>query len=170
MIKPWARSMKPARRILEIALICLLVVLCLISGRLLLNWLEYKSVLEESAPGESLASVQSSVERLAEDTPRLEDLLMTIDECVEMFRTENVSVRSYNLEDILEEGTNSSLLHSALIRFKLQGTWQGIEKGLIRVESIRDQVIWVEEASLGKGGGEVLLKIYFVEPDNFSSP
>ncbi|AGA69870.1 hypothetical protein Desdi_2446 [Desulfitobacterium dichloroeliminans LMG P-21439] len=162
--------MKPTAKILEIALLGLFVVLCLVSGRLLLNWLEYQSLLEESALDESLASVQSSGERLAEDIPRLDDLLVTIDECVEIFRTEDVNVRSYNLEDILNEGNNASLLHSASIRFKLQGPWQGIEKGLIRVEGIGDQAIGVEEAALGKGGGEVLLKIYFVAPDNFSSP
>lgn len=149
----------------DMMLAILMVLFCLIAGKLVLSWQDYKSVREEIDQWNTIM-IESSVEGLAEETTLLDDLLMVVDKCVEIFKDENISIRSYNLEGILEEGNSQSYLHSALIRFRLLGSWEGIERGVTRIEGMPNQAIHVEEAVLDQGSGEILLKIYFLEPDN----
>lgn len=145
----------------DVVLAVLMVLLCLISVRLVLYWQDSKSVREEIGQWSGMM-VQTSDEGLVEETTQLEDLLVVVDECAEIFKHENIGIRSYNLEEISEEGEGQAYLQSALIRFKVLGSWEGIERGLSRIEGIPNRGIHVEEAILGQGGGEILLKIFFI--------
>ena len=151
----------------NVALLVLVILLGLIGGRLLLYWQEYKVLSNELSQLDN-QTLQTSALEVTKDTPQTSQLLEVIDQCVIIFIEEDLGIRSYNLERIIEEGDGQTALHSALIRFKVRGSWAGIESGLQRIENLPQQGIHVEEAFLEKGGGEILLKIFFYEPDKLS--
>ncbi|SHN78604.1 hypothetical protein [Desulfitobacterium chlororespirans] len=149
------------------ALIILVILLCLIGGTLVLRRQEVGDLRQEIKYMEGLI-LQNPVKETASDPWQMDDLLLVMDECVRMLREENLAVRSYHLEGVFEGEANPSFLHFALIRLKVQGAWSGIERGLTRIEGISEGGIYVEEAVLKENEGEILLKIFFFEPDNLS--
>lgn len=106
-----------------------------------------------------------------EIAPRVEELPTMIDQCVRIFEKEDAEIRSFNLERFGEgAGNQPSYVNFALVRFSLKGTWEGIRSGLGKIESLPNESIRVQEAQLSSGGGEILLKIYYQEPDNPPKP
>lgn len=95
----------------------------------------------------------------------LMDLPTIIEECQSIFQAESVQVLLVNL-DRIETGE----LSYALFHFKLRGSWSGIETTLQRLVNITDQVIQIQEVRLNPEGGDLLVKIYFYEPDKLSQP
>lgn len=108
--------------------------------------------------------------------PNLLDLPKTIEECQSAFQEENVHILSVNLDRIetddknLKSADQSTALSYALFHFKLAGSWSGIETALQRLENITDQAIKIQEVRLNSEGGDLVLKIYFHEPDKPSQP
>lgn len=148
-----------ALKIINIILAGAIVLLCLIGGRLIVDW-QVKGDLEaELWQGDSqMAAVDT--ERFVEVLPSQDDLFRVIDECVQIFQSEEVAIRSYQLEEIAADG-NLAELNYALIRFRLQGAWTGIERGVSKIEGIPNQGIQVKEALISQDRGEILFKIYF---------
>lgn len=149
------------------ALITLVILLCLIGGTLVFRGQEVGALRQEIKHREGLI-LQNPAKETASDPWLMDDLLLVMDECVRMFREENLAVRSYHLEGIFEGEANPSFLRFALIRLQVQGAWSGIERGLTRIEGMSEGGIYVEEAVLEENGGEILLKLFFLEPDNLS--
>lgn len=106
--------------------------------------------------------------------PGLLDLPPLIDGCQNEFKEQAVQVISANLDRLGEETgkspDQSSGLSYALFHFKLKGSWSGIEAALNRIENIPDRTIQVQEVRLNSESGDVVLKIYFYEPDKPSRP
>lgn len=106
--------------------------------------------------------------------PSLLDLPPLIEACQNEFKEQAVQVASANLDRFGEETKTStdqgSGLSYALFHFKLKGSWSGIEAALKRIENIPDRTIQVQEVRLNSDSGDVVLKIYFYEPDKPSQP
>jgi hypothetical protein len=100
---------------------------------------------------------------------KVEELPSIIDQCARILQNEDVEVPSFNLERFGEE-VQSPYINFALIRFKVKGPWEGIQSGIDKIESQANQLIKVQQAHLYNGGGEILLRIYFLEPDKPLSP
>lgn len=108
--------------------------------------------------------------------PTLIDLPTTIEDCQRLFQEENVQVLSVNLDRIVTDSKNpmstekTTGLSYALFNFKLEGNWKGIETAFQRLEDISNQVIQIQEVRLNPEGGDLVLKIYFYEPDKPTPP
>lgn len=111
--------------------------------------------------------------------PHLLELPSIIEQCQGLFQERQVQVLSINLERLGEDSAESTgstgseqtvSMSYALLHFKLQGSWDGIEAGLKQIETIPDQAIQLQEVRLNTKGGEIVMKIYFYEPDKPSLP
>lgn len=153
----------------EIVLAGILILFMLIGGSLFPLFRKLELLQEEKGVWSEVVLHAPKEEQL-EIGPIVEELPTMIDQCVRSFEKENAGIRSFNLERFGEAGSQASYVNFALIRFTLKGTWEGIQSGLKRIESLPNEAIRVQEAQLSSGGGEILLKIYFREPDNPSKP
>lgn len=121
----------------------------------------------------------------AAQLPHLLDLPSIIEQCQGLFQERQVQVLSINLERLGEDSAESTgsagsagsagseqtvNMSYALLHFKLQGSWDGIEAGLKQIETIPDQAVQLQEVRLNTKGGEIVMKIYFYEPDKPSLP
>lgn len=146
------------------------VVFFLISGSLISLFIEFRALKEERSVWSNI-SVQSTKEENLQEPSMIEELPTLIDQCVNILQREKVSVYRFNLERFGDERASlSPYFNFALVRFSLRGSWEGIQKGLTEVEALINHGVRVQEAKLNPGGGEILLKIYFQEPDNPPSP
>lgn len=95
----------------------------------------------------------------------LMDLPAIIEECQSVFQEQSAQVLSVNLDRI-----ESDELSYALFHFKLRGSWSGIETAIQRLENLSVPVIQIQEVRLNPEGGDLVLKIYFYEPDKPAQP
>ncbi|AFM01259.1 MULTISPECIES: hypothetical protein [Desulfitobacterium] len=167
MIKKKEIMRKHLPKLSHIVLLTLVIVLCLIGGILVLRRQEVGALRKEISHIEGLI-LQTSAKEAASDPLLMDDLLVIMDECVKGFTDEKLTVFSYHLEGILEGEVNPSILRFALIRLRVQGSWAEIERGLTHIETMPRGGIHVEEVVLEENGGEILLKLFFLEPDNLS--
>lgn len=100
--------------------------------------------------------------------PQAEQLPTLIDQCLRIFEEEKVGLRSFNLERFGSVGgqVEHSSLNYALVRIKLFGSWEDIQRGIMKVENLPNQAIHAQEVKLRADEGELLLKMFFQEPDN----
>jgi hypothetical protein len=127
--------------------------------------------LEEQKHVGSETTTQRATQNERVRIPKVEELPTVIDQCLEIFLKEKVGIRSFNLERFGGESVSEpSTLNYALVRIKLKGSWDGIQRGLAEVETLPNQVIHSQEVKLSAEGGEIFLKIHFQEPDNPLSP
>jgi hypothetical protein len=142
----------------------------LILGSFFSLFTESQTLQENKRLGLEVISHASNEEKI-EEWPKAENLPQMIDQCVKIFQSKNIGVQRFNLERFGDEnGGQPSYLNYAFVRLSLNGLWEGIQKGITEMESLPNQVIHVQEVHLHLGGGEILIKIYFEEPDNPSSP
>lgn len=155
----------------DIVLVGALFLLILVGGSLFTLWRDFTSLEEQKLVWDK-AALHAAVETGQNlPGPVIEDLPLLIEQCIQILQKEGVRTSSFNLERLGDNGGSKSLfLNSALVRFKLSGNGEGIERGLAMLEELPDQPIYVQEAQLKGEGGEILLKIYFREPDNPSEP
>lgn len=154
----------------EIILVGTLILFMLMGGSLFSLFRELALLQEEKRIGEEVVLHAPKGEQTIVG-PNVEELPTVINQCVQIFQKEDAEIRSFNLERFGEGvGSQPSYLNFALVRFNLEGTWEGIQSGLKKIESLPDVAIRVQEAQLKSGGGEILLKIYFQEPDNPPKP
>jgi len=142
-------------------LLILTVCLVAIGVNLGLVWYEYKSLRDEAMILSSSVS-QSSLQEVSRDVNAMGRLLGVIDECGKVFKDEGIVIRTYNLESIREEVSDQIGIYAAMVSFRIQGHWEGIEKALNRLENMTGQAVFIEEIALDQVGGEVLLKIYYL--------
>jgi len=105
---------------------------------------------------------QSSLQEVSGDVNAMGRLLGVIDECGKVFKDEGIVIRTYNLESVREEVSDQIGIYAAMVSFRIQGHWEGIEKALNRLENMTGQAVFIEEIALDQVGGEVLLKIYYL--------
>lgn len=154
----------------EIILVGTLLLFMLMGGSLFSLFQELE-LLQEEKRGWTEVVLNAPKEALLEIAPRVEDLPIMIDQCVKIFEQEDAEIRTFNLERFGEgAGNQTSYINYALVRFTLKGTWEGLRNGIETIESLPKEAIRVQEAQLNSSGGEILLKIYFREPDNPLKP
>ncbi len=151
----------------EIFLGILVFLIGILATGILINWQEI-IFLEKEKEQLSIPVSLPSGELGYNEFPTMEDLPFIVEECVKILAREKVLTRSYNLQYIGEEQGVPLYPKYAVMGFKLQGSWEGIEKALSEMEDISHQNIHVREMRLNEEGGEILLWIHFLEPDNFS--
>lgn len=155
----------------DIILVGALLLLIVVGISLFFLWQDFTSLQEQKLVWDKAAMHTSKEASQSLPEPVIEDLPLLIDQCIQIFQKEEVNTISFNLERLGDSGgSKSPFLNSALVRFKLGGNWVGIECGLAKLETLPDQPIYVQEAQFEGEGGEILLKIYFREPDNPSKP
>ncbi len=154
----------------DIFLFGILLLLILLSGSLIPLFREIGSLQEEIRGWEETV-LQATKGDVTIVSPKVEELPTVINQCVQIFKEEEVGIRSFNLERLGEGvGSQPSFFNFALVRFKLEGSWLNLQRGLEKIESLPMQAIQVQEAQLTSEGGEILLKIHFQEPDNPNHP
>jgi hypothetical protein len=154
----------------NVFLLGILIVLILVSGSLIPLFREFGS-LQEEIHGWEETVLQAPKGDVAILSPKVEELPTVINQCIRIFKWEEVGIRSFNLERFGEGlGSQPAFFNYALVRFKLEGSWPNLQSGLEKIESLPMQAIRVQEAQLTSGGGEILLKIHFQEPDNPDNP
>jgi hypothetical protein len=167
---PLRKGIKPTSAAnVDIFLLGISLLFILLAGSLIPIFREVRTVQGEIRSWEEvvLKAPQGEVKM----SPKAEELPTVINQCVQIFKEEEVGIRSYNLERFGEGGVSqTSFFNFALVRFKLEGNWMNLQRGLEKVESLPRQAIQVQEAQLTTGGGEILLKLYFQEPDNPGNP
>lgn len=154
----------------DIFLLGIILLLILLAGSLIPLFRELGSLQEEISGWEE-AVLQAPQGEVKITSPKAEELPTVINQCIQIFKNEDVDIRSFNLERFGEGvGSQTSFFNFALVRFKLGGSWKNVQRGLEKIESLPMQAIQVQEAQLTSGGGEILLKIHFQEPDNPYNP
>jgi len=154
----------------DILLVGVFILFILMGGSLFPLFRELASLQGEKQAWEE-AALHAPIEEKMDIGPIAEDIPKMIDQCAQIFKKEDMKIHSFNLERFGDGGgSQSSFVNFALVRFDLRGTWEGLRKGLEKIESLPNQAIHVQEAKLTSAGGEILLKIYFQEPDNPSKP
>lgn len=97
------------------------------------------------------------------EIPTLDKLPMIIELCQNYIARNAVEITSFNVERFSEK--KDSLIPSldyASLRMHFHGTWDEMETGLNELERMEKLAIQVQEVVLTPGGGEALLRIYFL--------
>lgn len=154
----------------EILLVGTLLLFMLMGGSLFPLFRDLELLQEEEGVWTKVV-LQAPKEEQQEIGPSVEELPTLIEQCARIFEEEDAEIRSFDLERFGEGvGSQPTYVNFALIRFTLKGTWEGLQSSLEKIESLPKEAIRVQEAQLSSGGGEILLKIYFREPDNPLNP
>lgn len=95
--------------------------------------------------------------------PGMDKLPDMIEICRQNFLSRGVLVKALNVERFseLKGKADSSNLDFALVRIRIEGSWEQIEAGIQGLESIRDFPVHVQEVILNSKGGEILMQVYF---------
>ncbi len=97
------------------------------------------------------------------EIPTLDKLPMIIELCQNCLERNAVEITSFNVERFSEKKVSLIPgLDYASVRMHFRGTWQEIETGLNELERMEKLAIQVQEVVLTSGGGETLLRIYFL--------
>lgn len=150
---------------LEVYMGIMVFLICLLTIGSLYNYQETRTFQKEK---ENIFLSASSTKGEIRDyqLPTLEELPFIVEECVEIFKGEQVLTSSYNLQYIGEEQADSLYPKYAVMGFRVLGSWEGIKKALQEIESIPQQIIHVQEMRLYEGGGEFIFWIHFLEPQD----
>lgn len=167
---PLRKGIKSSATNVDIFLLGISLLFILLAGSLIPIFREITTVQGEIRGWEEVV-LKPPKSEVTITSPKAEELPAVINQCVQIFKEEEVGIRSFNLERFGEgAGSQPSYFNYALVRFKLEGSWKNLQRGLEKVESLSMQAIQVQEAQLTTGGGEILLKLYFQEPDNPGNP